>query len=247
MKRYREFLPAVLEVQDTPPSPAGRGIIWCVMLTMSAALLWAAWGKVDIVAVTQGKIVVSELSRPVNAAVTAEVAAVMVREGMHVAQGQPLIKFNDGHLQAQIKENRLRQRINRFHIARLTLLNRYYHQGSVTAQLPPAYQQEDVALAEQAALRLTAEIEADRREKAVFDSRRAVLLAQLAEGQVRKRWLKICCRFSENNIRRWKRCIKRSSPVGTACWRVGKNIPSPAIRWWPQKLAHRRYATVSIR
>lgn len=114
MKRYREFLPAVLEVQDTPPSPAGRGIIWCVMLTMSAALLWAAWGKVDIVAVTQGKIVVSELSRPVNAAVTAEVAAVMVREGMHVAQGQPLIKFNDGHLQAQIKENRLRQRINRF-------------------------------------------------------------------------------------------------------------------------------------
>ncbi|ATM05925.1 HlyD family secretion protein [Raoultella planticola] len=186
MKRYREFLPAVLEVQDTPPSPAGRGIIWCVMLTMSAALLWAAWGKVDIVAVTQGKIVVSELSRPVNAAVTAEVAAVMVREGMHVAQGQPLIKFNDGHLQAQIKENRLRQRINRFHIARLTLLNRYYHQGSVTAQLPPAYLQEDVALAEQAALRLTAEIEADRREKAVFDSRRAVLLAQLAEGQVEK-------------------------------------------------------------
>jgi hemolysin D len=153
------------------------------MLTMSAAFLWAAWGKVDIVAVTQGKIVVSELSRPVNAAVTAEVAAVMVREGMHVAQGQPLIKFNDGHLQAQIKENRLRQRINRFHIARLTLLNRYYHQGIVTAQLSPAYQQEDVALAEQAALRLTAEIEADRREKAVFDSRRAVLLAQLAEGR----------------------------------------------------------------
>lgn len=186
MKRYREFLPAVLEVQDTPPSPAGRGIIWCVMLTMSAAFLWAAWGKVDIVAVTQGKIVVSELSRPVNTAVTAEVAAVMVREGMHVAQGQPLIKFNDGHLQAQIKENRLRQRINRFHIARLTLLNRYYHQGIVTAQLSPAYQQEDVALAEQAALRLTAEIEADRREKAVFDSRRAVLLAQLAEGQGEK-------------------------------------------------------------
>jgi translation elongation factor EF-Ts len=113
---------------------------------------------------------------------------------MHVAQGQPLIKFNDGHLQAQIKENRLRQRINRFHIARLTLLNRYYHQGIVTAQLSPAYQQEDVALAEQAALRLTAEIEADRREKAVFDSRRAVLLAQLAEGR-EKRWLKSCCRF----------------------------------------------------
>jgi hemolysin D len=101
---------------------------------------------------------------------------------MHVAQGQPLIKFNDGHLQAQIKENRLRQRINRFHIARLTLLNRYY-QGALPLSFLP-YQQEDVALAEQAALRLTAEIEADRREKAVFDSRRAVLLAQLAEGQV---------------------------------------------------------------
>lgn len=222
MKRYREFLPAVLEVQDSPPSPAGRGIIWCVMLTMSAALLWAAWGKVDIVAVTQGKIVVSELSRPVNAAVTAEVAAVMVREGMHVAQGQPLIKFNDGHLQAQIKENRLRQRINRYHIARLTLLNRYYHQGSVTAQLPPAYLQEDVALAEQAALRLTAEIEADRREKRCLTAEERFCWRSWPRDRWKKRWLKICCRFSENNIRRWKRCIRRSSPVGTACWRAGK-------------------------
>ncbi|QFG76734.1 hypothetical protein DMB90_11955 [Raoultella planticola] len=47
---------------------------------VSGALMGSR-GKVDIVAVTQGKIVVSELSRPVNAAVTAEVAAVMVREG----------------------------------------------------------------------------------------------------------------------------------------------------------------------
>ncbi len=112
-----------------------------------------------------------------------------------MAQGQPLIKFNDGHLQAQIKENRLRQRINRYHIARLTLLNRYYHQGSVTAQLPPAYLQEDVALAEQAALRLTAEIEADRREKRCLTAEERFCWRSWPRDRWKKRWLKICCRF----------------------------------------------------
>ena len=51
------FLPAALEITDTPPSPVGRAIVWAVIAVFSLALLWACLGKVDIVAVAPGKII----------------------------------------------------------------------------------------------------------------------------------------------------------------------------------------------
>lgn len=97
MKRnYREFLPAVLEIQDTPPSPAGRFILWGVMLLLTLSVCWAALGQVDIVAITRGKVVVTLLSRPVSSAVTADIARVYVQDGQHVEKGSLLIQLNDG-------------------------------------------------------------------------------------------------------------------------------------------------------
>lgn len=184
--RYREFLPAVLEIQETPPSPAGRFILWSIIVLLTAAAIWAACGKVDIVAVTQGKVVISELSRPVNTVVTAEVTAVLVRDGMQVKQGQTLIKLNGRHLEEQAAENRLRQRLNRFHIARLQRLERYYQGESISTQLPDSFPQEDNALAQQISTRLVAEMDQDRSEKAVYGTQKAVLEAQLAGYDAQK-------------------------------------------------------------
>lgn len=80
-QKYREFLPAVLEVQETPPSPIGRFILWTIIVLFVIAIAWASLSKVDIVATTRGKLVVNELSRPVNSSVTAEIVAVLVKEG----------------------------------------------------------------------------------------------------------------------------------------------------------------------
>lgn len=86
-QKYREFLPAILEIQETPPSPAGHILLWVVMAMLVTAVIWSACGHIDVVAVTRGKIVVSELSRPVSSAVLAEVESVLVRDGMHVEKG----------------------------------------------------------------------------------------------------------------------------------------------------------------
>ena len=52
-----EFLPAALEVMETPPRPAGRLIAACVMLFFAIALLWACIGSVDIIGTASGKII----------------------------------------------------------------------------------------------------------------------------------------------------------------------------------------------
>jgi len=54
-----EFFPAVLEIQQAPPSPIGRGITWTIMVMFAAGTLWAIVGRIDIVATAQGKIIAS--------------------------------------------------------------------------------------------------------------------------------------------------------------------------------------------
>ncbi len=53
------FLPAALEVVETPPSPIGRAIGAVIILLFCAALVWASLGKVDIVATAHGKVILN--------------------------------------------------------------------------------------------------------------------------------------------------------------------------------------------
>src|SRR5215467_11684071 len=48
------FLPAALEIVETPPSPIGRAIAGVIALLFCAALAWAWWGTIDIVASATG-------------------------------------------------------------------------------------------------------------------------------------------------------------------------------------------------
>ena len=45
------FMPAALEVQETPPSPIGRAIIWTIVIVFIVAVVWGIVGKMDVVAV----------------------------------------------------------------------------------------------------------------------------------------------------------------------------------------------------
>ena len=53
------FLPAALEIVETPPSPIGRAISLIVAALFLLAIAWATFGEVDIVATAPGKIVPS--------------------------------------------------------------------------------------------------------------------------------------------------------------------------------------------
>src|SRR4029453_12154544 len=88
------FLPAALEIAETPPSPVGRTIIWTIVVVFSAALAWACLGTVDIVAVAMGKIIPSGRTKTIQPFETGVVRAIAVRDGQSVKAGDVLIELD---------------------------------------------------------------------------------------------------------------------------------------------------------
>ncbi len=89
-----QFLPAVLELQETPVSPAPRLIMWLLMAFALIALLWAVFGRLDVVAVAPGKIVPSDRTKVIQPIETATVKAIRVTDGQAVRAGEVLIELD---------------------------------------------------------------------------------------------------------------------------------------------------------
>ena len=98
-----EFLPAAIEVETTPASKAGRMIIWLIVSLFVIAVIWAVLGKIDIVAVAQGKVIPSEHVKQIQSLESARVTAIHVREGQNVQQGDVLIELDARLAQADFK------------------------------------------------------------------------------------------------------------------------------------------------
>ena len=79
---------------ETPPSPVGRAIGVTIILLFCAALVWAALGKVDVVATATGKIVVNGRTKVIQPAETGVVRAIHVRDGATVRAGDVLIELD---------------------------------------------------------------------------------------------------------------------------------------------------------
>ncbi len=88
------FLPAALEIVETPPSPIGRAIGASVIAVFSLALLWASIGTVDIVATASGKIVPSGRTKLIQPFETGVVRAIHVRDGQRVRNGEALVELD---------------------------------------------------------------------------------------------------------------------------------------------------------
>ncbi len=88
------FLPAALEITDTPPNPISRVIASTVMTLFSLALLWACLGKVDIVAIAPGRIIPSGRIKVIQPFETGVVRAIYVRDGQRVKANDPLIDLD---------------------------------------------------------------------------------------------------------------------------------------------------------
>jgi hemolysin D len=88
------FLPAALEIVETPPSPTGRMIAATIMLLFCATLAWAAWGTIDIVAAATGKVVPSGRVKVVQPLETGVVRAIRVQDGQAVGAGDLLIELD---------------------------------------------------------------------------------------------------------------------------------------------------------
>jgi hemolysin D len=89
-----EFLPAALEIEETPPNVVGRWILWAIMLFVALAVTWASLSEVEIVATAQGKIIASDRDKIVQPLEAGIVRAIHVRDGQQVQQGDVLIELD---------------------------------------------------------------------------------------------------------------------------------------------------------
>src|SRR5262249_17594871 len=88
------FLPAALEIGETPPSPIGRAIGATIILLFFPGLVWAWWGTIDIVASASGKIMPSGRTKVIQPFETGVVRSIRVDDGQAVKAGEALIELD---------------------------------------------------------------------------------------------------------------------------------------------------------
>jgi hemolysin D len=88
------FLPAALEIVETPPSPVGRAIVATIALVFCVALLWAWWGTIDIVASATGKVLPGDGTKVLQPFETGVVRSIRVQDGQAVKVGDVLIELD---------------------------------------------------------------------------------------------------------------------------------------------------------
>ena len=97
-----EFLPAALEVLETPPAPFGRIVAITIVAFFAIAIVWAWIGTVDVVAVSQGKTIPAGKVKIVQPLETGVVRAIHATEGQSVAAGDLLIELDPTESTANI-------------------------------------------------------------------------------------------------------------------------------------------------
>lgn len=98
------FLPAHLELIETPVSPSLRWTMRLIIGLFCVALLWSIFGKLDIVAVAPGRTVVSSRTKVLQPMETAVVRRILVRDGQTVKAGELLIELDATSAAAEFEQ-----------------------------------------------------------------------------------------------------------------------------------------------
>ena len=97
LKRNRlqyEFLPAAEEIVETPATPLSALVVWLVTLLLMVALAWSYFGRIDIVAVANGKISTEGSNKIIQPAISGVVTSINVHEGQRIKKGETLLALD---------------------------------------------------------------------------------------------------------------------------------------------------------
>ena len=90
----RAFLPAAIEITDTPASPAGRILASLIVGLFVITIVWSIFGKIDINATLVGRIIPTGQVKVIEPLETGTVRAIYVRDGQQVAAGELMIELD---------------------------------------------------------------------------------------------------------------------------------------------------------
>jgi hemolysin D len=92
--RIHDFAPSLLALQARPPSPLPRAMLLMMVALFATLLIWSHYGKLDIVAVAEGKLVPVSYLKIVQPAEGGILKDILVREGDVVQKGQVLMRMD---------------------------------------------------------------------------------------------------------------------------------------------------------
>ena len=98
-----DFSPPLLRIQQKPPPPLAGWMLRILIALVAALLLWSAFGRLDIVAVAEGKLVPSSYLKIVQPAEQGIVKEILVQEGERVEAGRVLIRMDSALTDADVK------------------------------------------------------------------------------------------------------------------------------------------------
>lgn len=192
--REKEFLPAALEIAETPPSPVGRAVLWTIIAAALAALLWSILSHVDVVAVAEGRLVPTGRLRTVETAESGMVREIHVREGQHVEQGQPLLELDPTVADADAGAARSELATAQLTRARADALLNWQSTGRITFQAPQGADAAAVAA-----------------ERQVVEARIQEHLANLSALDQRKAGARSAALTSAENVARYEETLPLES------------------------------------
>lgn len=88
------FYPPLIRLQHAAPHPQGRRVLWALLALLVFLLVWALLGRLDIVAVAEGRLIPSSYLKIVQASEAGIVKEILVREGDRVRAGQTLMRMD---------------------------------------------------------------------------------------------------------------------------------------------------------
>lgn len=114
-----EFLPTLLAIQESPPPKLPRFVLLSVAALFVILLLWACFGKLDVVASAEGRLVPQTWVKIVQPADAGIIVDILVHEGQQVNAGQILMRMDAGIVNADARAIAGELAIRRLQLARI--------------------------------------------------------------------------------------------------------------------------------
>jgi len=98
-----DFAPGLLSIQESPPARLPRAVMYTVGVLFVILLLWAIFGKLDIIASAEGRLVPETYIKIVQPSDAGIVQEILVKEGEQVKQGQVMMRMDTQLAEADAK------------------------------------------------------------------------------------------------------------------------------------------------
>ena len=119
-EKETEFLPAILEVTETPPSPTGRFVMWTLLVLLVVGLAWAFLGHINEVAVAEGRVIPTGQAKTIQVKNKGIIKEINVTEGQEVQEGDVLVVLDPTTTTADYDNLKKRAAYYKLDIQRLT-------------------------------------------------------------------------------------------------------------------------------